>query len=270
MTSLIKEPSLKMVAAGAGSRLMGSENASLVLGEALDISGAAKPTVLTIATAEPTREWHDEFVEKAQQQFSRLGANVVNLHEFGTMPSPSEIDDKIARADTIWVAGGSTQEMIKKWKKHDIDIALTEAARRGTVLGGGSAGMLAWLKQGHSDSESYDPTITMNRPWEYIFVKGLGYIKVAGTPHFDSIEDDGKVRRDDFIEKFIADPSLPTTGIGIDNMAALSIIDGHYRVIQVPGDADFAPGNVHILKKTADGLDEDKLPVSSGYKPFDI
>ena len=84
-----------------------------------------------------------------------MGLDITNLHEYEQAPPPAETEDKIGAADMIWVTGGDTLRMIDFWKKHGIATELDKAAANGTVLSGGSAGMLAWLERGHSDSLSY-------------------------------------------------------------------------------------------------------------------
>lgn len=257
---------LKMVAAGSGSRIL--ETAPEVLKEALDMSGAEKPVVLTIGTAEPSHEWHSEFVEATNRQFGHvLGAKVIQLHEFRKAPSATEISDKIAEADTIWVAGGDTLYMIDFWQAHGIDIALKEAAERGVVMSGGSAGMLAWMEQGHSDSHSY--RVSERDPWDYIFVKGLGQIAATGCPHYDSMTKTGELRGTDFQRRLLADDTLPPIGIGIANMAALAINNGHFRVISLP-DTEYPDAQVHIFTKTEQGLSEKQLAIATNYEKLDL
>ncbi len=264
--SIIKLPGLKMVAAGAGGRLLESEVSDPVFQEALDISGARKPNVLTIATAEPTKDWYDEFIEGTERRFGGLGADVVNLHDFRTPPSEAELEDKLHAADVVWVAGGDTGKMMEFWKEHGIGEGLTDAALRGVVMSGGSAGMLAWMKQGHSDSLSY--RVPEGEDWEYIFVPGMGYVDVTAVPHFDTKKDGTDIKRsDDFKGRFVANDSLPELGLGIDNMAALSVIDGNYRVVSVP-DKEFPSAGVHLLTKSDSTVIEERLPVHKGYKTF--
>jgi len=266
MSSVLNLENIKMVAAGAGSDVLKGEHTDPILKEALDLSGAEKPKVLVVATAEPTEAWYNEFIQGTNERFKKLGANVTNLHEFGKAPSQDEIDEKIGTADTIWVAGGDTLHMMEFWKEHGIDVALGRAAQRGAVMSGGSAGMLAWMEQGHSDSLSY--RVPEGEPWDYIFVKGLGYINVTAIPHFDSMKD-GELRSEDFKKKFKANDALPNVGLGIDNMAALSIVDGQYRVISTPNEK-YPRAQVHILHKTKEGIEESVLPAENEYKPLEM
>lgn len=257
-----------MVASGAGSHVL--EHAPEIVKEAVDLSGAEKPVVLTIGTAEPSLEWYNEFVELTQEKFGKLGATVVNLHEFGQAPSEQEAIDKISRANTIWVAGGDTLHMIDFWKEHDIDQLLRNAAESGTVMSGGSAGMLSWMSQGHSDSLSY--RVAEGEDWDYIFVPGLGYIDATACPHFDSVRSsNSEPRKLDFIRKYMAkaNNALPKTAIGFDNMAALVISNGLYRVISSP-DTKFPNGGIHVMKKTEKDLSIERLPVSKQFLPFEI
>lgn len=268
MNSLIQIPNLNMVASGAGSRVL--ENAPEILEEAIELSGAEKPVVLTIGTAEPTQDWYDEFITLTQDRFGALGATVVNLHEFGQAPSEQEAIDKISNADTIWVAGGDTLHMVDFWKEHGIDHLLRSAAESGTVMSGGSAGMLSWMNQGHSDSMEY--RVGKGEYWDYIFVPGLGYIDATACPHFDSLRaDNSEPRKLDFIRKYMAkaNNALPETAIGFDNMAALVISGGLYKVISAP-DTKFPGGGIHVMKKTQKDLSIERLPVSKQLLPFEF
>ncbi len=266
MTSSLQIENLRMVAPGSGRYALA--NASSFIREAVDLSGASKPNVLTITTAEPTRAHYREFIRQSQHQFEKkIGANVVNLHGFGKAPSKQEIAHKIGQADVIWVAGGDTVHMLEFWKRHRIDAELLAAANAGTVMGGGSAGMLAWMRQGHSDYRSY--RVAKNEPWDYEFVPGLGFLALTGCPHWDS-KKDGTLRGDDFIEKYAAAPNdVPDVGLGIANMAALALNgDGMFRVLTSP-DQKFPNAGVHIVTRTENGaIHDERLPVELEYRPL--
>jgi peptidase E len=268
-SSLLATPGLKLVMAGAGSDTMKSPD-TIILDTALDISGAPRPTVLTIGTAEPTADYFNEFTENTKRQFGGLGAGVVNLHEFKTAPSEAELQDKIGSADIVWVAGGNTKEAMKFWEQYGITKALSEAALRGVVLAGGSAGFLAWTEQGFSDSLSYE--VPEGEPWEYVFVKGMGMVRATGIPHFDTNkEGTDKKRRDFFMEEFTKNnPNLPNHAIGIDNAGALVLVDGQYQVVKRQ-DAQFPNGDVHIITKNSDGmLSTEILPVNKDLKKLEL
>jgi len=232
--------------------------------EALDLSGAERPRVLLVGTAKPTQEKFDDFLVKATLHFGSLGITPTNLHDFNVAPSAEEATHKIQSADVLWVTGGDTLQLVDFWERHGIASEVGAAAAKGTVLSGGSAGMLAWFEQGHSDSFSY--RVPEGEPWDYAFVRGLGYIAATGCPHYDSRTKGGAPRKDDFYDKFSADMSVPSTGIAITNRAALAIHDNSYRVVAVPDTAKAA--EVHILHRTDTGIIDEQLPILGDYQPL--
>src|SRR5690606_33251849 len=59
---------------------------------------------------------------------------------------------KIEWADLIYVGGGNTLMMMKKWRRFGVDELLKEAFDKGKVLCGVSAGSICWFDFGISDS----------------------------------------------------------------------------------------------------------------------
>lgn len=260
MNSIVTIEGLNMVV--SGSSLLQEP----VSREVLDVSGAEKPSILLVGTPKATHESFAEFLVKAEVHFSELGVRTVNLHDYEEAPTEEEALEKIGNADAIWVTGGDTLKMIDFWKEHGIDSKIGAAALNGTVLSGGSAGMLAWMTQGHSDAMSY--RAHDGEAWDYIFVKGLGYVSAVGCPHYDS-KTEGALERDiDFKNKFIADDTLPNVGIGITNRAALCLTGGLYRVVQVP--SAFEKPEVHILVKSESGLEDRLLPIQESFERFEV
>lgn len=236
--------------------------------EGLDLSGASSPTVLTIPTAKHTKERFDGHVEASKKHFAKLGVEVLNLHEFDIPPSQQEIDDKVGRADMIWVTGGDTLKAMDFWDETGITDAVIKAASWGTVMSGGSAGMLAWMQTGHSDWESFRAAGPEDE-WDYRPIRGLGLIAATGCPHYETATEGGEMREASFKRMLMNDNSLPTPAIGITNSAALALFDGYYRVFEAPYKDD-PPVEVHVLGRTEDGLSDRLLPVSSGYQPIDF
>jgi dipeptidase E len=105
-----------------------------------------------------------------------------------------------------------------------MDRLLRRAYENGTVLSGISAGAICWFDSGHSDSMSFSNP----RNWNYINVRGLGFVKGVACPHYNSRTREVPRRKDfrDMIHR--------TGGIGlaIENNCAIEFIDGRfYRVI---------------------------------------
>jgi len=129
----------------------------------------------------------------------------------------------ILSADLIYVGGGNTLKMIRRWRKLGVDQMLKAAYARDIVLSGVSAGAICWFNFGHSDSMAfYHPD-----SWHYIRVTGLGLIDAFCCPHFDS-ETAGKKREQDFREMV---QRFRGTGIAIDNNCALEFMGDGFRVI---------------------------------------
>ena len=122
-------------------------------------------------------------------------------------------------SDLIYVGGGNTYRMMKRWRRLGLDSVLVEAASRGIVLTGLSAGAICWFKYGHSDSRSF----SSNVEWNYIRVSGLGFVNAIYCPHYHS------ENREDAFSQMIA--KRGGIGIACDNNAAIEIIGDHYRVL---------------------------------------
>ncbi len=260
MSSIITVEKLSMVISG---------NALLqepVTREALELTGLTKPNVLVIGTSRPNAEAFADFIGKTMNHFGSMGLDTTSLHEYDQAPTQAEAEDKIGAADMIWVGGGDTLQMIDFWKKHGIDAELAKAATKGTVMSGGSAGMLAWFERGHSDSLSY--RVKEGEPWDYLFAPGLGYLAATGCPHYDSKTGQAALRRVDFAEKFLADDNLPPLAIGITNRAGLALHDQKFRVVGVSDEARQA--EVHILRKKDGSIVGEQLPIQRDYAPFEL
>ena len=154
-------------------------------------------------------------------------------------------------SDLVYVGGGNTYKMMRLWRRLGLDTVLAEAASRGTVLSGLSAGAICWFRYGHSDSRSF----SSNADWDYIRVKGLGFINAVYCPHYH-------------VEK--REPSFSETiakrgGIGIacDNNAAIEIVGENYRILTSTPD-----GKAYKLFKRSGTVHIVALPQSSEWTPL--
>jgi dipeptidase E len=125
----------------------------------------------------------------------------------------------IASADLIYVGGGNTRRMIELWKSAGIDLMIREAADRGAVLAGLSAGCICWGRYGNSDAAM---TEDLGKPT--MRIDGLDYIPFALCPHMS---------REGFrLEEFKAMMrETPGTGIGMDDCCALVVVNDRYRIV---------------------------------------
>ncbi len=189
--------------------------------ETIRLTGKANPKLLFLPTASSDSEG---YVEVVRAHFGkRLGCRVDYLMLISQRYSKKELTDRILGADIVYVGGGNTLKMMRRWRYLGVDKLLEKAFNQGTVLSGLSAGGICWFDFGHSDSMH----MYGQKDWEYINVRGLGLIKGIHCPHFDS-QTDGKTRRKDFME-FMSNYSQ--VGIGIDDKCAVEFVDDGYRVI---------------------------------------
>ena len=208
-----------IVAIGGGDLLAG-ETLDLDR-EVIALTGKSRPRALFIPTAssDSTEYWEDFRTAYG----ARLGCITDVLYLLGSAPSPSELEEVILRSDIVYVGGGNTLKMMRRWRRLGVDAVLRSAHEGGTVLAGTSAGAICWFSYGHSDSMSfYSPD-----DWRYICVKGMGLIDATACPHYDG-ETAGVKRQADFQEMV---KRRRDVGIAIDNHCALEVVDGRYRVI---------------------------------------
>jgi len=155
----------------------------------------------------------------------RLGCNVSVMNLLGSTPAKSELKNTIQSADIIFVSGGNTLKLMRRWRKLGVDRLLLAAQRRGAILAGSSAGAICWYAFGHSDSMGfYNPD-----DWDYIRVKGLGIIPATCCPH---VMAEDRIRH---FQRMIG--RRGGTGIGIDNDCAIAWIGNTYRVLTARRDA---------------------------------
>jgi dipeptidase E len=185
--------------------------------EIIRLSGKKHPRVLYIPTAGGDDKEYFGIFKRIYGEI--LSCTIDVLWLVREKPSYKEIEEKVLSADIVWVGGGNTLRMMKLWRKRDVDKALKKAYEKGIILAGISAGSICWFSYGHSDSVKFS---NPNR-WNFIRVRGLGFIPAIHCPHYHA-----EKREKDF-EKMIA--KYDGVGIAIDNNAALEIVDDTYRII---------------------------------------
>lgn len=212
-------PTKKIVAIGGG--VMKTGGLLAIDKEIIKLSGKKHPKLLFLPTATSDSELYWYYVDKHFEE--KLGCKTDVLYLIREKPTKKDIKEKILGADIIYVGGGNTLKMMKKWRILGVDKLLKKAWENGTVLCGISAGSICWFESGHSDSMSfYNP-----QKWEYINVHGLGFLRGVHCPHFNS-QTLGVPRRNHF-KKMIS--KIGGMGIAIDNNCAIEFLDDKFRVI---------------------------------------
>jgi dipeptidase E len=191
--------------------------------EIIKLTGKQNPKLLFIPTAS-----HDAqgYIDCVEQYFGTdLGCTVEALKLYDTLTS-QQIKQAIQGADIIYVGGGNTLHMMTKWRKLGIDKLLDEAAKRGAVLSGLSAGAICWFRGGLSDSRSFSGE---GKNWDYITVRGLEFSDLLLCPHFDV-----EPKRQLALERSLK--GTRKVAIALDNNVALEIADDQYRIIGTNND----------------------------------
>ena len=241
----------KIVAIGGGEIATG---ATLSIDkEIISLTGVDRPRALFIPTASSDSEAYWEVFRAVYGR--RLGCYTDVLYLLGVSPTEEELREKVLSADLVYVGGGNTLKMMRRWRRLRVDRILEEAWRRGTVLSGLSAGCICWFSWGHSDSMAFYHPET----WQYVRVKGMGFIDALGCPHYDS-ETAGVPRTEDF-HRMVRKHS--DVGIAIDDRCALEVVDDTYRVITSRAD-----GGVHRISKRRGGLSIRQVQQTTEFRPI--
>lgn len=204
----------KIVAIGGGD--IRKKTTHVIDAEIIKLTGKLKPHFLFIPTASADNEVYWKSIDSYFRTDWKCTTDVLFL--IRETPAYGEIAQKISAADIIYVGGGNTLKMMRRWRHLGVDKLLRKAYEKGTVMCGVSAGAICWFEFGHSDSmSSYSP-----EDWDYIKVRGLGFVPGIHCPHYDSATLDIP-RKKDFqrmIQKYGG------MGIAIDDNCAIEFIDG--------------------------------------------
>lgn len=220
--------------------------------EIVELSGKERPKALFIPTASSDSVEYWEAFDRAYG--GELGCDTDVLYMLGKRPPQERLQDAVLGADVIYVGGGNTLKMMRRWRLLGVDKLLETAYVGGTVLAGLSAGCICWFSYGHSDSMSF---YTEDDDWSYIRVKGMGFIDAFGCPHYN-----GETRQSDFQAMMRDRPGIGI-GIGVEDCCALEVVDGSYRIITSHEDAA-----AYRIERSRGGLLVDQIPQSRAFAPL--
>ena len=77
--------------------------------------------------------------------FANLGVQVDSLDIANTSMPREKMEEKVDKSDIILVSGGNTLYAVDRWNYLGLNEMLIEAANKGKVLAGGSAGAICWF-----------------------------------------------------------------------------------------------------------------------------
>jgi len=164
----------KIIAIGGGSVV---EEATAAIDAAIvKLAGKKTPKALFIPKASGDDIGYCENFSSVYSK--KFGCETDSLLLFKMNPPAKTIREKILQADIIYVGGGNTLMMMRRWRYLGVDKLLIKASQQGKVLAGVSAGAICWFQYGHSDSEFYYHP----ENWDWIRVKGLGILPFTACP----------------------------------------------------------------------------------------
>lgn len=205
-----------IVAIGGGSMAEGAT--ASIDREIVHLSGKKNPTALFIPTASSD---NPEYCVNFEMVYGKkMGCKTDSLLLLKNPPSLSAIKKQINQADIIYVGGGNTLMMMRRWRFLGVDKLLLKASKEGKVLAGTSAGAICWFQYGHSDSEFYYHPDN----WDWIRVKCLGLLPFTACPHCLK-----EGRMEHFIRMMKRNGG---TGIALDDCTAIEIVGDQYRILR--------------------------------------
>ena len=241
------ETTPKIVAIGGGE--IGMQETAEIDKRIVELTGKTQPKALFIPTASGEAPGYVETFEACYGK--HYGCQTRTLTLIQNPPTFEEMSALILDSDLIYVGGGNTYRMMKIWRRLGLDTVLAEAASRGIVLSGISAGAICWFKYGHSDSRAFSG----NSEWNYIRVTGLGFVNAVYCPHYHF-----EKREAGFSEMIAKRGGI---GIACDNNAAIEIVGDHYRILTSNPNA-----KAYKLFKRSGRAVISELPQDNEYMPL--
>lgn len=175
----------------------------------LSLTGRDHPRVCFVGTASGDAA---SYVEKFRAAFEgRAETSVLALFRPPVDDLvPVDRLEHVLTQDLVYVGGGSTANLLAVWRLHGLDTLLAEAASRGTVLAGISAGVNCWFDG--SSTDSFGPLAALR--------DGLGLLPGSACPHYLGEAD----RRAAYLA-MVGSGELPG-GVAVDDGVALVWRDG--------------------------------------------
>lgn len=216
---------MKIVAIGGGNYSLDDENKPYnveeINQEIVKLANKKHPRLLNIGFNVHS-DYYYSFIKKI---FSGLGCQCEYLR-FNEFDNVKTVESKFKRADILFLPGGNTLMYMKQIKKYGIDSYIVDAAQRGVVLAGISAGAIMCFDAGCSDSRKKESELG-----KYLKVKGLGLKKGLIAPHFSNSS------RVTDLPRMLKSCVKGTVAFGIDECAALVINENRYSIIKSNNDA---------------------------------
>lgn len=227
----------KIIAIGGGE-IRSKETLEIdryIAGLARERAGERRPMGLFIGTASHDSMPYFNSFRKTYTSVFDIKADVA-LTVYGEMDL-EKIRTKFETCDFIYVGGGDTLYMLKRWDEFGLLPLIRDAYERGVIICGLSAGAICWFEDIYTDSEVADSS------GAYSMQKGLGWLRGTVSPHYSE-------RREDFDAVMLSRGS-GACAYAIEDLAALEFTDGELtRSLSCGGCSYLLENDNGILKKT--------------------
>lgn len=203
----------------------------------LKLTGKPRPKFCYIGTAAGDEQLMIERFYKACE-----GHDVEAGHlQLFKKPNHDDIRQFILAQDAIWVAGGSTANLLAVWKVHGLQQILLEAQAQGAVIGGYSAGCVCWSLGGTTDSFGDTPRLLVN--------------KDGAVPYSVCVHYDNEPERRPLYLQLIENGDIPA-GYATDEGVSVHFVDGRpfKYITDTPGQAAY-----YVYKGENGKAAEDKI-----------
>ena len=142
----------RILAVGGGGFMM-EDDPSPIDAYIRNLTGKQRPRICFIPTASGDLPAH---IDKFYRTYEHLGCEPSHLCFFrqadrNALPL-SEFGARLLEQDAVFVGGGNTKSLLAVWREWQLDRILREAAERGILLSGMSAGAICWFEAGLTDS----------------------------------------------------------------------------------------------------------------------
>ena len=196
--------------------------------EIIALSGGSRPNTLFIPTASSDSVEYWEGFDWAYRE--NYGCDTDVLYLLSVSPSREAIAEKIERADIIYVGGGNTLKMMRRWRRLGVDDLIRSAYAQGS--GAVRSGARA-RSAGSSGATAIRCRSTALTTGGYIAVTGMGLLRGLACPHYNG-DTAGVPRRQDFHEMM---KRKRGDGLAIDNDCAVAFTSDGYRLIAASPEA---------------------------------
>ncbi|MBD3242214.1 MAG: peptidase E [Chitinivibrionales bacterium] len=241
------DSTLKVLAIGGGNLRIGETRR--IDRRAVELTGKEHPFTVFLPTATGDDEGYCETFRDVYG--GELGCDVHVLKLLRDGPGTQAAAELLAAADLVYVGGGNTLRMMKTWRSSGVDRLLLDAAGRGAVMAGVSAGGICWFSYGHSDSLAY----TGKPHWSFVRVRGLGLVNALFCPHYH-VE-----RREEALQDMVR--KRGDTALAADDNTAIEIVGNQWRVYR-----SRRSGKAYRLTRASGAVHVERLPADHEFRPL--